>query len=882
MATTVKKGAKINFYKFVSVEKPQSSGANKGANKTNVQLTVALNKNVSALNNLGATLNSIAKVLTEFSATQQQLAQSFSAAAKPKFKPQYNKADSTGRGMDLSEGEVAETQMPGFLEAIFNIVKDFLVLAIAKPALEWLSKEENREKVKKVVSAIVEIFKAVSGFITDRVTGLIDNLYNLFSDETPWWEKIGDFFGAVVNFAGLFVAIRWLTNPLNIIKDFKSVMGGFVNALKGSKKSLLKKAGALGLLAAGGIAAYQYFAGGGNDSGESSGGSSSGTDAEYDDILMSKPKRASGGFINGPQSGYPVSLDGGRSVSFIGHGLEYVAQRSNGGFVVPLDTPSTKTNPGLTSSRMNEASRLGFDLGGLLQGFAGGGQVKPTNNTNTERSSTKGNNKSEVGGGQSAVVALGRAALRAGFTVAEHPNFKRNTHRGSGPNTGVGYNPRGGERVGGHSAGSAHYKGLAIDITDWRPGDWQGRTRALAEKIYKNRKKLKLTQIIHDPWGSWFSGESSKGGAYGGHPTHLHLAFANAMVKGGGQSTALRGPSGGGGGGSWKPLLDLIRKKEAGGSYEAMYPSTKLPGATKMTIKQVHDSPKRKGAVGGYQFLNPLGQAQAAGLKPTDKFSPENQDKMAIALITKKRKVTLDMVKKNPDEAMIRLGMEWAALPMPKKMKGHRRMVEAGQSYYAGDGRNKSHITVAEMKKVLGVVAGGGGGSVSIAGLDVDGVGEGIGDSDSDSGSMDSIDSVDSMPEIPTDPNLALASLVDQFKTIFGAESPASNLAPNTNTNNINAASSGSTQTLVNGTKTTLEAKQQNRTMVMQSVQQVQQLAAISTAQTEAVAQQGAKQQIQAQNAANSQKPTVVTAGGGSSSPNLIQQLNSANNPLKR
>ena len=39
---------------------------------------------------------------------------------------------------------------------------------------------------------------------------------------------------------------------------------------------------------------------------------------------------AKGGWIQGPQSGYPVSLDGGRSVSFIGHGTEYVAQRSAG------------------------------------------------------------------------------------------------------------------------------------------------------------------------------------------------------------------------------------------------------------------------------------------------------------------------------------------------------------------------------------------------------------------------------------------------------------------------------------------------------------------------------------------------------------------------
>ena len=50
------------------------------------------------------------------------------------------------------------------------------------------------------------------------------------------------------------------------------------------------------------------------------------------------PQKSDGGWISGPQSGYPVSLDGGKSVSFIGHGTEYVAQRSSGGFVIPFNT----------------------------------------------------------------------------------------------------------------------------------------------------------------------------------------------------------------------------------------------------------------------------------------------------------------------------------------------------------------------------------------------------------------------------------------------------------------------------------------------------------------------------------------------------------------
>ena len=36
---------------------------------------------------------------------------------------------------------------------------------------------------------------------------------------------------------------------------------------------------------------------------------------------------AMGGWISGPQSGYPVSLDGGATTAFIGHGTEWVGMK---------------------------------------------------------------------------------------------------------------------------------------------------------------------------------------------------------------------------------------------------------------------------------------------------------------------------------------------------------------------------------------------------------------------------------------------------------------------------------------------------------------------------------------------------------------------------
>ena len=93
------------------------------------------------------------------------------------------------------------------------------------------------------------------------------------------------------------------------------------------------------------------------------------------------PQAAMGGWISGPQSGYPVSLDGGATTAFIGHGTEWVGMKGfagGGAFVVPFDTPATRQNPGLTSQRMGEAMRGGYTMpfakGGILPMFAAGGK----------------------------------------------------------------------------------------------------------------------------------------------------------------------------------------------------------------------------------------------------------------------------------------------------------------------------------------------------------------------------------------------------------------------------------------------------------------------------------------------------------------------------
>jgi len=156
---------------------------------------------------------------------------------------------------------------------------------------------------------------------------------------------------------------------------------------------------------------------------------------------------------------------------------------------------------------------------------------------------------------------------------------------------------------------------------------------------------------------------------------------------------------GGGGGmteGTWGPLLDLIAGKESGGNYEAMYPSTKLPGATKMTIAEV--ARRATGAVGKYQQLPQylVNRARAAGLDPNkDLYSPENQEKIIINVNIKGRGGQKWLDNKISDEEFMQgLSQEFASLPNAQ-----------GKFYYPGQ---RSSMTAAKVKAALAKVKKGG------------------------------------------------------------------------------------------------------------------------------------------------------------------------------
>ena len=332
----VQKKGKLNTYKFVGTEEPKGKGSNPfGA-------TGHFNENTQAINAIGASVNGIMDTVQKLK--EAQLAE-FEARQKdkPKKDPNYGKTKKKkGKGNPVLNFAKSVTKAGGsFLEGILGMVGNMLKFAIAVPALMWLAKPENKEKLVTLVKVLSKIGKFIFDFAQFGITQTLDGLYMMLSGETKWWEKLLGFGKALLGLSTIILGIGFLKNP---IKTIKMIVSG-VKILIG----ILKKQMLTNLIpgkAEGGILPKP---------------------APVSKTIKQLKGFARGGWISGPQSGYPVSLDGGRSTSFIGHGTEYVSQKADGGaFIVPFDTPATRKDPGLTQKRASEAKSKGFSEGGLL------------------------------------------------------------------------------------------------------------------------------------------------------------------------------------------------------------------------------------------------------------------------------------------------------------------------------------------------------------------------------------------------------------------------------------------------------------------------------------------------------------------------------------
>ena len=360
-ATGVKKGSKLNFYKFVDTEEPKGKGSNPfGA-------TTHFNNNTTAINQIGESVNGLISMVAELKQLELARLEQMNKN-KPTLEPEP-KDDKKKKGNNplVNFAKNASKKSGDFLSGILGMLGNMLKMFIAIPALMWLADPANKEKLITVIKVLSKIGKFIFDFMKFGVLTLMDGLYNMFKSDGSVFDRILGFGKALVGFATVFLGIRWLKNPFKLIKDIMSVVPKLIKfvttLIAGKGKQKGKGLVNLGMSVLG---VKKKAAAGG---------------------YIPLKKAASGGWISGPQTGYPVSLDGGMTTSFIGHGTEYVSQKADGGaFVVPFDTPATRRTPSLTNTRMKEAKRLGFADGGLLN------ITPPTFNTNNNNNATFNNN----------------------------------------------------------------------------------------------------------------------------------------------------------------------------------------------------------------------------------------------------------------------------------------------------------------------------------------------------------------------------------------------------------------------------------------------------------------------------------------------------------
>lgn len=163
-----------------------------------------------------------------------------------------------------------------------------------------------------------------------------------------------------------------------------------------------------------------------------------------------------------------------------------------------------------------------------------------------------------------------------------------------------------------------------------------------------------------------------------------------------------------------KNLMDSIRSKEAPKGYAQIYSSAKgVPKGTNITKMKLNDivvlqramikAGSKSTASGGFQFIKNtlIATIREMGLTGEEVWTPDLQDLMAMHLVEKRGLNSYLRGDISAETFCNNLAKEWASLPVVTAIKGAHRMLVPGQSYYAGDGLNKSFHDPKDILKLV-------------------------------------------------------------------------------------------------------------------------------------------------------------------------------------
>ncbi|MGB4957052.1 MAG: hypothetical protein WBO49_01225 [Candidatus Saccharimonas sp.] len=159
---------------------------------------------------------------------------------------------------------------------------------------------------------------------------------------------------------------------------------------------------------------------------------------------------------------------------------------------------------------------------------------------------------------------------------------------------------------------------------------------------------------------------------------------------------------------TYASLLGVIGAAESNDNYNAYYGNAANTTVTftNMTIAEVLQWQREyiqqgnaSSAVGRYQIINTTLNSLVSELRidTNQPFSPEMQDRLAIALLERRGAVHYASSKISREEFAANLAKEWAGLP---RIIGENPTA----SYYDGDGLNKSRAQIGDVLHAIGMI----------------------------------------------------------------------------------------------------------------------------------------------------------------------------------
>ncbi len=167
--------------------------------------------------------------------------------------------------------------------------------------------------------------------------------------------------------------------------------------------------------------------------------------------------------------------------------------------------------------------------------------------------------------------------------------------------------------------------------------------------------------------------------------------------------------------GGVKGLLDFIARFESGGNYNAYFRranNSNDPRLTSMLLSSVVDwqrnyvrSGSPSSAAGRYQIIRKTLQGLIRDNNLDARilrFNADVQDTLAVTLLKGRGLEKFQAGSLSVVAFAKNVAMEWASMPVLAPTTGHRgQSLQAGQSYYAGDGLNKSLVGIASYRRAI-------------------------------------------------------------------------------------------------------------------------------------------------------------------------------------